>query len=116
MNPNEGNESIDPSSPHRTSSPLRASTPLRESPSLCENDYLFTVLTSEGLGHIVDLLRTEKIDLSILMEMEKSEFIEIGINAFGDRHKLFKILKNLKEKRLCTKLSKGPRQIDRISS
>ena len=86
-----------PSIPHIASSPLRASTPLRKSPSVRENGDLYSVLKSEGLGHLVELLRKEKIDLNILMEMEKNEFIEIGVESFGDRHKLFKLLKNLKE-------------------
>ena len=90
-NINESFVILDPSPPYRTSSPLRESTPFRKSP-LRDNDDLSTVLKSEGLGHLVDIFMKEKIDLNILMEMEKSEILEIGVDAFGDRHALYKLL------------------------
>ena len=95
-NINESFVILDPSPPYRMSSPQRESTPLRKSP-LRDNDDLYNVLKSEGLGHLVDIFMKEKIDLNILMEMEKSEFIEIGVDTFGDRHTLYKLLKKLKK-------------------
>ena len=53
-----------------------------------------SLLVDGGLPHILPLMKEQNIDIEILFEMKKHEFLEIGILTFGDWHKLEKLLKS----------------------
>uniref|UniRef100_A0A8C5WYZ4 Poly [ADP-ribose] polymerase n=1 Tax=Laticauda laticaudata TaxID=8630 RepID=A0A8C5WYZ4_LATLA len=48
-----------------------------------------------GLEHLVDILEREQITLDVLVEMGHRELKEIGINAYGHRHKIIKGVERL---------------------
>ncbi|KAM9446412.1 tankyrase, TRF1-interacting ankyrin-related ADP-ribose polymerase b [Clarias gariepinus] len=52
-------------------------------------------LKSLGLEHLRDIFEREQITLDVLADMGHEELKEIGINAYGHRHKLIKGLERL---------------------
>ncbi|XP_027709498.1 poly [ADP-ribose] polymerase tankyrase-1 [Vombatus ursinus] len=52
-------------------------------------------LKSLGLEHLRDIFETEQITLDVLADMGHEELKEIGINAYGHRHKLIKGVERL---------------------
>uniref|UniRef100_H0XKA7 Poly [ADP-ribose] polymerase n=1 Tax=Otolemur garnettii TaxID=30611 RepID=H0XKA7_OTOGA len=48
-----------------------------------------------GLEHLMDIFEREQITLDVLVEMGHKELKEIGINAYGHRHKLIKGVERL---------------------
>ncbi|XP_061491462.1 poly [ADP-ribose] polymerase tankyrase-2 isoform X2 [Rhineura floridana] len=48
-----------------------------------------------GLDHLTDIFEREQITLDILVEMGHKELKEIGINAYGHRHKIIKGVERL---------------------
>ncbi|XP_058043864.1 poly [ADP-ribose] polymerase tankyrase-2 isoform X5 [Ahaetulla prasina] len=48
-----------------------------------------------GLEHLIDILEREQITLDVLVEMGHRELKEIGINAYGHRHKIIKGVERL---------------------
>ncbi|XP_061656623.1 poly [ADP-ribose] polymerase tankyrase-1 [Syngnathoides biaculeatus] len=52
-------------------------------------------LKSLGLEHLRDILQREQISLDVLADMGHEELKEIGINAYGHRHKLIKGIERL---------------------
>nr|XP_060624723.1 poly [ADP-ribose] polymerase tankyrase-2 isoform X2 [Anolis sagrei ordinatus] len=48
-----------------------------------------------GLEHLIDIFEREQITLDILIEMGHKELKEIGINAYGHRHKIIKGIERL---------------------
>lgn len=47
-------------------------------------------LTSLSLEHLLDIFEREQITLDILAEMSHEDLKQIGISAYGVRHKLIK--------------------------
>ncbi|XP_061732716.1 poly [ADP-ribose] polymerase tankyrase-1 isoform X1 [Nerophis ophidion] len=65
-----------------------------------EGDTLFDMtinqfLKSLGLEHLRDIFQREQISLDVLADMGHEELKEIGINAYGHRHKLIKGIERL---------------------
>ncbi|XP_061782623.1 poly [ADP-ribose] polymerase tankyrase-1-like [Nerophis lumbriciformis] len=65
-----------------------------------ERDTLFDMtinqfLKSLGLEHLRDIFQREQISLDVLADMGHEELKEIGINAYGHRHKLIKGIERL---------------------
>uniref|UniRef100_A0ABM0N060 Poly [ADP-ribose] polymerase n=1 Tax=Saccoglossus kowalevskii TaxID=10224 RepID=A0ABM0N060_SACKO len=56
---------------------------------------IVTFLKNIGLDHLRDIFEKEQITLDILMDMGHEELKEIGVNAYGHRHKLIKGLERL---------------------
>ncbi|XP_013857852.1 tankyrase-1 isoform X2 [Austrofundulus limnaeus] len=52
-------------------------------------------LKSVGLKHLQDIFQREQISLDVLADMGHEELKEIGINAYGHRHKLIKGIERL---------------------
>ncbi|XP_053307185.1 poly [ADP-ribose] polymerase tankyrase-2 isoform X1 [Spea bombifrons] len=52
-------------------------------------------LRNLGLDHLIDIFEREQITLDVLIEMGHKEFKEIGINAYGHRHKIIKGVERL---------------------
>ncbi|XP_063290647.1 poly [ADP-ribose] polymerase tankyrase-2 isoform X2 [Pelobates fuscus] len=52
-------------------------------------------LRNLGLEHLIDIFDREQITLDVLIEMGHKEFKEIGINAYGHRHKIIKGVERL---------------------
>uniref|UniRef100_A0A8C5ECG6 Poly [ADP-ribose] polymerase n=1 Tax=Gouania willdenowi TaxID=441366 RepID=A0A8C5ECG6_GOUWI len=52
-------------------------------------------LKSVGLEHLRDIFQREQISLDVLADMGHEELKEIGINAYGHRHKLIKGIERL---------------------
>uniref|UniRef100_A0A6I8SXU9 Poly [ADP-ribose] polymerase n=1 Tax=Xenopus tropicalis TaxID=8364 RepID=A0A6I8SXU9_XENTR len=52
-------------------------------------------LRNLGLEHLIDIFEREQITLDVLIEMGHKEFKEIGINAYGHRHKIIKGVERL---------------------
>ncbi|XP_075222552.1 tankyrase isoform X2 [Lycorma delicatula] len=52
-------------------------------------------LASLGLEHLLDLLEREQITLDILAEMSHDDLKQVGISAYGYRHKLIKGIEKL---------------------
>uniref|UniRef100_UPI0025AE8597 poly [ADP-ribose] polymerase tankyrase-1 isoform X1 n=1 Tax=Doryrhamphus excisus TaxID=161450 RepID=UPI0025AE8597 len=52
-------------------------------------------LKSLGLDHLRDIFQREQISLDVLADMGHEELKEIGINAYGHRHKLIKGIERL---------------------
>ncbi|XP_078532364.1 poly [ADP-ribose] polymerase tankyrase-1 isoform X5 [Lissotriton helveticus] len=52
-------------------------------------------LKSLGLEHLRDIFETEQITLDVLADMGHEELKEIGVNAYGHRHKLIKGVERL---------------------
>lgn len=52
-------------------------------------------LKSLGLEHLRDIFQREQISLDVLADMGHEELKEIGINAYGHRHKLIKGIERL---------------------
>ncbi|XP_030424301.1 poly [ADP-ribose] polymerase tankyrase-2 isoform X4 [Gopherus evgoodei] len=50
---------------------------------------------SLGLEHLIDVFEREQITLDVLVEMGHKELKEIGINAYGHRHKIIKGVERL---------------------
>ncbi|KAM7169154.1 poly [ADP-ribose] polymerase tankyrase-2 isoform 4-T4 [Macrochelys suwanniensis] len=48
-----------------------------------------------GLEHLIDVFEREQITLDVLVEMGHRELKEIGINAYGHRHKIIKGVERL---------------------
>lgn len=51
---------------------------------------MFFFLFSLQLDHLIDLLEREQITLEILTEMGHEDLKQIGISAYGFRHKILK--------------------------
>ncbi|XP_070541191.1 poly [ADP-ribose] polymerase tankyrase-2-like [Ptychodera flava] len=49
-----------------------------------------TFLKNLGLDHLRDIFEKEQISMDILMDMGHEELKDIGVNAYGHRHKLIK--------------------------
>ncbi|XP_063095419.1 poly [ADP-ribose] polymerase tankyrase-2 isoform X4 [Cavia porcellus] len=70
----------------------RHSTPLH----LAGVDFSITQFVRNlGLEHLMDIFEREQITLDVLVEMGHKELKEIGINAYGHRHKLIKGVERL---------------------
>lgn len=54
---------------------------------MCFNNNL---ISSLGLEHLNEIFEREQITLDILAEMEHEDLKQIGITAYGYRHKLIK--------------------------
>ncbi|MBN3304408.1 TNKS2 protein, partial [Amia calva] len=52
-------------------------------------------LKNLGLEHLLDIFEREQITLDVLVEMGHRELKEIGINAYGHRHKVIKAVERL---------------------
>ncbi|KAM4030755.1 poly [ADP-ribose] polymerase tankyrase-2 isoform 3-T3 [Anomaloglossus baeobatrachus] len=52
-------------------------------------------LRNLGLEHLIDIFEREQITLDVVIEMGHKEFKEIGINAYGHRHKIIKGVERL---------------------
>lgn len=52
-------------------------------------------LSNLGLNHLIELFEREHITLDILAEMGHEELKQIGVNAYGHRHKLLKGIEKL---------------------
>ncbi|KAG8435238.1 hypothetical protein GDO86_013259 [Hymenochirus boettgeri] len=52
-------------------------------------------LRNLGLENLIDIFESEHITLDVLIEMGHKEFKEIGINAYGHRHKIIKGVERL---------------------
>ena len=52
-------------------------------------------LTSIGLEHLMDIFDKEQISMDILAEMGHDELKDIGITAYGHRHKIIKGVEKL---------------------
>ncbi|XP_018427337.1 PREDICTED: tankyrase-2 isoform X4 [Nanorana parkeri] len=52
-------------------------------------------LRNLGLEHLIEIFEREQITLDVLIEMGHKEFKEIGINAYGHRHKIIKGVERL---------------------
>lgn len=53
------------------------------------------VSRSLGLDHLMDLFEREQITLDILAEMGHEDLKQIGVSAYGYRHKLIKGIEKL---------------------
>lgn len=61
--------------------------------------YIFCILLfSFGLEHLIEIFEREQITLDILAEMEHEDLKQIGITAYGYRHKLIKGMEKLVSK------------------
>ncbi|SRR6218665_2684286 len=60
-----------------------------------ENLSVGTFLDSLGLGHLKDIFEKEQITMDILVEMGHDELKDIGISAYGHRHKIIRRLEKL---------------------
>ncbi|GFX91360.1 poly polymerase tankyrase-1 [Trichonephila clavipes] len=60
-----------------------------------ENVGISGFLMSLGLDHLFDTFEKEQITLDILAEMGHEELKQIGVNAYGHRHKLLKGIEKL---------------------
>lgn len=60
--------------------------------------YLISYLSvgSLNLDHLVDLFEREQITLEILVEMGHEDLKQVGVNAYGFRHKILKGIVQLK--------------------
>ncbi|MEE6485606.1 hypothetical protein FKM82_014347 [Ascaphus truei] len=63
----------------------------REGVDLSINQFLRNL----GLEHLIDTFEREQITLDVLVEMGHKELKEIGINAYGHRHKIIKCVERL---------------------
>ena len=52
-------------------------------------------LDSVGLGSLRDIFEKEQITMDIIVEMGHEELKDIGINAYGHRHKILKGIEKL---------------------
>ncbi|XP_073442034.1 poly [ADP-ribose] polymerase tankyrase-2 isoform X1 [Dendrobates tinctorius] len=52
-------------------------------------------LRNLGLEHLIEIFEREQITIDVLIEMGHKEFKEIGINAYGHRHKIIKGVERL---------------------
>ena len=59
-------------------------------PMSIENLDITTFLDRIGLSELRDIFERELITLDILVEMGQEELKEVGINAYGHRHKILK--------------------------
>lgn len=50
---------------------------------------------SLGLDHLLELLEREQITLDILAEMSHEDLKQVGVTAYGYRHKLIKAIDKL---------------------
>lgn len=53
-------------------------------------------LYSLNLDHLIDLFEREQITLEILVEMGHEDLKQVGVNAYGFRHKILKGITQLK--------------------
>ena len=67
----------------------------RETPEISLNMSLTTFLASLGLEQLREIFEREQISLDILSEMGHEDLKQIGISAFGHRHKLIKGIEKL---------------------
>lgn len=56
---------------------------------------VYAFLGSLGLEQLRDIFEREQITMDILMEMGHEELKDIGINAYGHRHKILKGMEKL---------------------
>ena len=67
----------------------------RETPEISLNMSLTTFLASLGLEQLREIFEREQISLDILSEMGHEDLKQIGISAYGHRHKLIKGIEKL---------------------
>lgn len=60
-----------------------------------ENLSVGTFLDSLGLGQLKDIFEKEQITMDILVEMGHDELKDIGISAYGHRHKIIRRVEKL---------------------
>jgi tankyrase len=60
-----------------------------------DNISVSSFLTSVGLEQLRDIFEKEQITMDILVEMGHDELKDIGINAYGHRHKILKGLEKM---------------------
>ncbi|KAI0235048.1 Poly [ADP-ribose] polymerase tankyrase-2 [Lamellibrachia satsuma] len=72
------------------SSDKRAGSETLATPMSIENLDITTFLDRIGLSELRDIFERELITLDILVEMGQEELKEVGINAYGHRHKILK--------------------------
>lgn len=53
-------------------------------------NYCAFVLSSLHLDHLIDLFEREQITLEILVEMGHEDLKQVGVSAYGFRHKILK--------------------------
>ncbi|XP_076678154.1 tankyrase isoform X3 [Andrena cerasifolii] len=70
----------------------------RDSKDSCKDNSITTVagfLQSLGLEHLLELFEREQITLDILAEMGHEDLKQVGVSAYGYRHKLIKGMEKL---------------------
>lgn len=55
----------------------------------------FVLLFSLGLEHLIEALEREQITLDILAEMNHEDLKQVGVTAYGYRHKIIKGIEKL---------------------
>ncbi|XP_041368600.1 poly [ADP-ribose] polymerase tankyrase-1-like [Gigantopelta aegis] len=70
---------------------------------------VISFLSSVGLDQLRDIFEREQISMDILVEMGHEELKDIGINAYGHRHKILKGVEKLVS-------SKGPQLVSGVSN
>ncbi|XP_041370759.1 poly [ADP-ribose] polymerase tankyrase-1-like [Gigantopelta aegis] len=70
---------------------------------------VISFLSSVGLDQLRDIFEREQITMDILVEMGHEELKDIGINAYGHRHKILKGVEKLVS-------SKGPQLVSGVSN
>ncbi|RZF41139.1 hypothetical protein LSTR_LSTR010791 [Laodelphax striatellus] len=69
-------------------------------------------LASLGLDHLLDLLEREQITLDILAEMSHDDLKQVGISAYGYRHKIIKGIEKLNSYSGLTCINQGTLVVD----
>lgn len=58
-------------------------------------DAVLVLLTRLGLSQLKDIFKKEEITVDVLAEMGHAELKEIGVTAYGNRHKIIKAAERL---------------------
>ena len=69
-----------------------------------DDNSISAILDCIGLLSLVDIFEKEKICTDILLEMGQQELKEIGITAYGHRHKILKAIEKLNIANKCKRL------------
>lgn len=83
-----------PSSP-QTADGAHMERTMAEGERTVDNISVSSFLTSIGLEQLRDIFEKEQITMDILVEMGHDELKDIGINAYGHRHKILKGLEKM---------------------
>lgn len=63
--------------------------------SVNTTEAVFNMLARLGLSNLKDIFQQEEITADVLAEMGHTELKEIGVNAYGHRHKILKAAERL---------------------